>query len=126
MGAACCAPSVRPGWIGSAAKVNEPSAPGANGPVGRVGTVGVGGRTRTKPVFRLFRVRAGVKGGGAFLVVSLSLVFLLGIVVGVLIRYVGLKAWQAVICVLFGFLLADTGLAPLMREAIAAFRDAVN
>lgn len=67
-----------------------------------------------------------LEGGGAFLVVSLSLVFLFGIVVGLLIRYVGLKAWQALICVLFGFLLADTGLAPFMRQAIAAFRDWIS
>jgi len=46
-------------------------------------------------------------------VVTLSLVSLLGITVWVLHRYAGLKFWHAAVCVLFGFFLAAPSIAPL-------------
>ena len=50
--------------------------------------------------------------------ISLSLVLLLGIAVWLLYRYAGLKAWHAVVCVLFGFFLATTTAAPDIRHIV--------
>ena len=52
--------------------------------------------------------------------VSLSLVLVLGIAVWVLHKYAGLKVWHGVICVLFGFYLATSTLAPEIRTTLAA------
>lgn len=52
--------------------------------------------------------------------VTLSLVVVLGITVWVLHRYAGLKFLHALACVLFGFFLAATGLAPMIRHAVAS------
>ena len=52
--------------------------------------------------------------------VTLSLVVVLGITVWVLHRYAGLKFLHAVACVLFGFCLATTGVAPVIRRAVAS------
>jgi hypothetical protein len=46
-------------------------------------------------------------------------VLVLGITVWVLHRYAGLKFWHAVVCVLFGFFLATTAAAPMIRSAVA-------
>ena len=61
----------------------------------------------------------GIWRGGESLAVSLSLVLVLGITVWVLHRYAGLKFWHAVVCVLFGFFLATTAAAPMIRSAVA-------
>ena len=50
--------------------------------------------------------------------VTVSLVVLLGITVLVLHRYAGMKLLHGVICVLFGFLLAATGAAPMIHQII--------
>ncbi len=50
--------------------------------------------------------------------VSISLVVLLGITVWVLHRYAGMKFLHALACVLFGFLLATTGAAPMIRQML--------
>jgi hypothetical protein len=60
-----------------------------------------------------------VRGGEAPLAISLSLVLVLGIAVW-LHKYVGLKAWYGVICVLFGFYLATSTLAPEIRTTVTA------
>jgi hypothetical protein len=52
--------------------------------------------------------------------VSISLVVLLGITVWVLHRYAGLKFLHALACVLFGFLLATTGAAPMIRQILGS------
>jgi len=44
--------------------------------------------------------------------ISVPLVALLGAVVFAAWRYMGLKVWQAVLCLLFGFFLAATTAAP--------------
>jgi hypothetical protein len=54
------------------------------------------------------------------LVISLSLVLVLGVVVWLLYRYAGLKVWHGVICVLFGFFLATTSFAPEIRSTVTA------
>lgn len=50
--------------------------------------------------------------------VTISLVVLLGVTVLVLHRYAGMKLLHGVICVLFGFLLAATGVAPMIRQIV--------
>lgn len=54
------------------------------------------------------------------MVLSVSLVVLLGLLVWFLIRYANLATWHAAVCVLFGFWLASTGLAPYIRQASQA------
>ena len=49
------------------------------------------------------------------LTISLPLVAILGAVVFVAWRYIGLRIWQAVLCLLFGFFLAATTAAPGIR-----------
>ena len=49
------------------------------------------------------------------MVLSVSFVLLLAVLVWFLIRYAALRGWQALICILFGFYLASTGLAPYIR-----------
>ena len=45
---------------------------------------------------------------------------MLGIVVWLLHKYAGLRVWHGVICVLFGFYLAASTLAPEIRTTVAA------
>jgi hypothetical protein len=52
--------------------------------------------------------------------VSLPLVVVLGAVAFVAWRYMGLRVWHAVICLLFGFFLAATSAAPEIRHLVAA------
>jgi hypothetical protein len=52
--------------------------------------------------------------------VSIPLVVIVGAIVFVAWRYMGLRAWQALICLIFGFLLAATTLAPDIGQAITA------
>jgi hypothetical protein len=50
--------------------------------------------------------------------VSIPLVAILGVIVYIAWRYVGLRVWQAVACLLFGFLLAATAAAPEINKLI--------
>ena len=52
--------------------------------------------------------------------VSISLVVLLGVAGYLTYRYGGMKIWQGLICALFGFYLATTGLAPQIRSTVTA------
>ncbi|MDL4817758.1 hypothetical protein [Actinomadura opuntiae] len=52
--------------------------------------------------------------------VSIPLVLILGIVAWVAWRYMGLRVWHAVICLLFGFFLAATNAAPEIRHLVVA------
>ena len=54
------------------------------------------------------------------MIVSIPLVAVLGVVVFVAWRHMGLRAWQALLCLLFGFLLAATTAAPEIRHSITA------
>src|SRR6266705_3291136 len=51
--------------------------------------------------------------------VSIPLVVVLGAVVWIAWRFMGLRTWQAVICLLLGFLLAATSAAPAIHRAVA-------
>lgn len=50
--------------------------------------------------------------------VSIPLVVLVGAVVYLAWRYMGLRVWQAVVCLVFGFLLAATTAAPEIHNVI--------
>jgi hypothetical protein len=50
--------------------------------------------------------------------ISIPLVLIVGAVVLAAWRYMGLKAWQAVVCLLFGFLLAATTAAPSIQHLV--------
>ncbi|MGI5207507.1 hypothetical protein ACQEU6_38760 [Spirillospora sp. CA-108201] len=52
--------------------------------------------------------------------VSIPLVAILGVVAYVAWRYMGLRVWHALICLLFGFFLAATSAAPEIRHLVAA------
>jgi hypothetical protein len=52
------------------------------------------------------------KGGDPQMAVSISLVVVLAVTIWLLHRYVGLKFWHCLVCILFGFYLATTSLAP--------------
>ena len=52
--------------------------------------------------------------------VSIPLVAVLGVAVYLAYRYMGLKVWQAVVCLLCGFLLAATTAAPGIRHLVSA------
>jgi hypothetical protein len=53
-------------------------------------------------------------------VVSIPLVAIFGALVFVAWRYMGLRVWQVVLCLLFGFLLAATTAAPSIHDTITA------
>jgi len=53
-------------------------------------------------------------------VVSIPLVLILALIVFVAWRHMGLRAWQAVLCLVLGFLLAATTFAPEISHAITA------
>ena len=50
--------------------------------------------------------------------VSIPLVVIVGVVVYLAWRYMGLRVWQAVVCLVFGFLLAATTAAPSIHNLI--------
>jgi len=52
--------------------------------------------------------------------VTVPLVVIVGGVIYVAYRYMGLRVWQAIICLIFGFLLAATTAAPEIRALITA------
>ena len=54
------------------------------------------------------------------MVLSLSAVLVLGALVVILWRHAGLRPWHAAACVLLGFYLASTSLAPYIRDGAGA------
>jgi hypothetical protein len=52
--------------------------------------------------------------------VSVPLVVILGAIVALAWRYMGLRVWMAIVCLLFGFFLAATSAAPEIRRLVAA------
>jgi len=54
------------------------------------------------------------------MILSVSAVLLLGVAVWLLVRYAGLRGWQALICGLFGFFLASSRFAPNIASACHA------
>jgi hypothetical protein len=60
------------------------------------------------------------------LAISVSLVLVLGIAVWLLHRHAGLKPWHGFICVMFGFFLATTSLAPEISTTVTAIIHALT
>ncbi len=58
--------------------------------------------------------------------ISISLVLLLGAAIVLAWRYMGLRPWQAVICIAFGFYLAQTTAAPAVRNLITSLVNALS
>jgi hypothetical protein len=54
------------------------------------------------------------------LAISISLVLVLAVAVYLLHKYGGLKVWHGLVCVLFGFYLASSTLAPEIRTTVTA------
>ncbi len=50
--------------------------------------------------------------------ISIPLVVIAGVLVYLAWRYMGLKIWQAIVCLIFGFLLAATTAAPEIRDLL--------
>jgi hypothetical protein len=50
--------------------------------------------------------------------VTIPLVFVIGIVVYVCYRYMGLRLWHVLVCLLLGFLLAATSAAPEIQNLL--------
>lgn len=50
--------------------------------------------------------------------VSIPLVAILGAVVWLVWRYMGLRAWHVAVCLLFGFFLSATSAAPEIRRLV--------
>lgn len=57
---------------------------------------------------------------------SVSAVLLLAILVVILIKKAGLKALHAVVCVLFGFYLANTNMAPTINEMTSSVANMIS
>jgi hypothetical protein len=53
--------------------------------------------------------------------VSIPLVLIAGALVYLAWRYMGLRIWQAIVCLLFGFLLAATAAGPETPSLITGF-----
>ena len=53
--------------------------------------------------------------------VSIPVVAIVGIIVYLAWRYMGLRIWQAIACLVFGFLLAATTAAPAIHSLITGF-----
>jgi hypothetical protein len=52
--------------------------------------------------------------------VTVPLVLIVAAIIWVAYRYMGLRVWQAVLCLVFGFLLAATTAAPEIRGLLTA------
>ena len=58
--------------------------------------------------------------------VSIPLVVIFGILVFVAYRYMGLRAWHAIVALIFGFLLAATTAAPEIRSLLSGLVNWLN
>ncbi len=58
--------------------------------------------------------------------VSIPLVAVFGIFVFIAYRYMGLRAWQAIVALIFGFLLAATTAAPEIRALLSGLANWLN
>jgi hypothetical protein len=54
------------------------------------------------------------------LAISISLIALLAVVVWALYKFAGLKLWHGLVCILFGFYLASSSVAPEIRTTVTS------
>jgi hypothetical protein len=52
------------------------------------------------------------------MVISISLVLFFAVAAWVLYRHGGMKLWHALVCIAFGFYLATTSVAPMIRNVV--------
>ncbi len=52
--------------------------------------------------------------------ISISLITLLAVAVWALYKFVGLKLWHGLVCILFGFYLASSSVAPQIRTTVTS------
>jgi hypothetical protein len=52
--------------------------------------------------------------------VTVPIVIIVGLIVFIAYRYLGLRIWHALVCLIFGFLLAATSAAPQINNVLAA------
>lgn len=52
--------------------------------------------------------------------ISISLVLVFAVAVWLLYRYGHLKVWHALVCIAFGFYLATSSIAPVIRTTLTA------
>ncbi|MBO3750312.1 hypothetical protein J5X84_29885 [Streptosporangiaceae bacterium NEAU-GS5] len=60
------------------------------------------------------------------MVISVSVVLLLGVAVVLALRYTRLALWHAVVCVLFGFYLSQTAAAPEVQRMVSTIVRAIS
>jgi hypothetical protein len=53
-------------------------------------------------------------------------VFLFGVLVAILIANTPLKTWHALVCILFGYYLAASSMAPVVQQIINAVLSSVS
>jgi hypothetical protein len=58
--------------------------------------------------------------------VSVPLVVIFGILVYIAYRYMGLRAWHAIVALIFGFLLAATAAAPEIHSLLSGLVNWLN
>jgi hypothetical protein len=64
--------------------------------------------------------RTTVEEGDVQMTVTIPVVAIVGLVVFIAYRYMGLRAWHALVSLLFGFLLAATSAASQINHILAA------
>jgi len=52
--------------------------------------------------------------------ISISLIALLGVAVWALYKFAAVKLWHGLVCMLFGFYLASSSVAPEIRTTVAS------
>jgi hypothetical protein len=60
------------------------------------------------------------------LAISISLIALLAVAVGLLYKFAGLKVWHGLVCILFGFYLASSSVAPEIRTTVTSIVHALT
>lgn len=58
--------------------------------------------------------------------ISISLIALLAAAVWMLYRFAALKLWHGLVCILFGFYLASSSVAPQIRTTVASILRALT
>jgi hypothetical protein len=58
--------------------------------------------------------------------ISISLIALLGVAVWALYKFAALKLWHGLVCMLFGFYLASSSVAPEIRTTVASIIHALT
>ncbi len=69
---------------------------------------------------------SNTRKGGDRLAISISLIALLAVAVWALYKFAGLKLWHGLVCILFGFYLASSSVAPEIRTTVTSIIHALT